>query len=397
MQFVRPKLKATLVAEEVQRWLTKGEFLPGDRLPSEQAMAKKLRMNHLTVRRGLADLASKGIIEKKRNIGNFVAAAPVSEMAIVLPRFVVNRDSPHPYFSQVLAGIQSNLHQKKPAVLILSYRPGHLWEDVRPVLASGRIRGMILAPGADVGTKDVERIRRSGTKIVLIKTALKLAPLQIPSVEIDMMGATAELLEGILRRGHRRIVIVQYAGDPLRVSSRALIDAILHRWGGQGVEISYLDVPSDDQIIDYSVLERIFDEGHRPSAVMMFDEFMASAMFRLCYRKEIRIPTDLSLAAVLDSVPSLHPVPLTAGDSAVAGREHGRIAADLLLRLIAGERPAERRIFVGCDIHWQASLADLNARAAGDSGNRDADFQETFAPAAHRGEASEPISVCGGT
>lgn len=359
MTLLDVRLKSSIASDEILKWIKMGRFSPGDRLPSEQTMAKELRMNHLTVRRGLAELVSKGVIQKRRNVGNFVAGTtPMVETAIVLPRFVLHGAAPHPYFSHVVAGIQSAVGHATPATLILSYRPGHLWEDVGNELVSRRIGGIILGPGADVTVEDVRRIRQAGIEIVLVKPNLILAPLQLCSVLVDVNGALAELVEGILARGHRRITIVQYERDPILGLERTLIQTVFDRWKvAEGPR--YLGVPSDANSIDFSVLTRIFDEEWMPTAVLLFDEFMASAMFRLCFERNIRIPSDLSVAAVQDSTPSTHLVPLTAGDSATAGREQGRFAAQLLSRLTRGERPVERQIHVACNVRWQASLSTV--------------------------------------
>jgi len=359
MTLLDARLKSSIACEEILNWVRMGRFSPGDRLPSERAMAKELRMNHLTVRRGLAELVSRGVIQKRRNVGNFVAGAtPVVETAIVLPHYVLHGTAPHPYFSHVVAGIQSAIGHT-PATLILSYRPGRLWEDVGNELVSRRIGGIILGPGADVTVEDVRRIQQAGIEIVLIKPNLLLMPLQLCSELVDVYNPTAELVEGMLARGHRQITIVQYEQNPIVQFERMIIDTVFRRWGlAEGPR--YLGIPANASSIDFSVLNRIFDDGPRSSAVLLFDEFMASAMFRLCFERNILIPADLSIASVQDSAPATHPVPLTAGDSAAAGREQGRVAAQLLSRLTRGERPAERRIHIACDVRWQASLSTLN-------------------------------------
>jgi GntR family transcriptional regulator of arabinose operon len=371
MTVLDTKLKSSVASEEIMKWVKTGRFSPGERLPSERAMAKELRMNHLTVRRGLSELVTKGIIQKRRNVGNFVAG-PTSavETAIVLPRYVLQGSSPHPYFSHVVAGIQAALGHASPATLILSYRPGHLWEDVGNALISRRIGGVILGPGADVVIEDVRRIRDAGIEIVLVKPNLTLSPLQLCSVLVDVMGAMAALLEGVLERGHRHITFVQYQQNPMRGHERMLVENIFRRWGlPEGPR--YVEVFNTAESIDFSSLAQIFEPNDGqplPTAVVLFDEFMASAMFRLCFERNIRIPADISVAAVQDSAPATHPVPLTAGDSATAGREQGRIAAEMLSRLVAGERIVERQIHVGCNVRWHPSLQTIHSTEPSSAG-----------------------------
>jgi GntR family transcriptional regulator len=54
-----------------------GVLSPGDALPSETALAEAYRVNRLTVRRALADLARAGVVRTEHGVGSFVAARPL--------------------------------------------------------------------------------------------------------------------------------------------------------------------------------------------------------------------------------------------------------------------------------------------------------------------------------
>lgn len=47
----------------------------GDRLPSARDLAAELRVNFHTVRKAFADLEAEGVLETRRGLGTFVAAA----------------------------------------------------------------------------------------------------------------------------------------------------------------------------------------------------------------------------------------------------------------------------------------------------------------------------------
>lgn len=49
--------------------------LPGERLPSARDLASDLRVNFHTVRKAFADLEAEGVLESRRGLGTFVAAA----------------------------------------------------------------------------------------------------------------------------------------------------------------------------------------------------------------------------------------------------------------------------------------------------------------------------------
>jgi GntR family transcriptional regulator, phosphonate transport system regulatory protein len=64
-------IAATLTAE-----IASGHYRPGDRLPTEAALAVRFGVNRHTVRHGLASLAETGLVHSRRGAGVFVAQHP---------------------------------------------------------------------------------------------------------------------------------------------------------------------------------------------------------------------------------------------------------------------------------------------------------------------------------
>jgi GntR family transcriptional regulator, phosphonate transport system regulatory protein len=53
-----------------------GQYQPGDKLPTEAALAARFGVNRHTLRHALADLAAQGLVHSRRGAGVFVAVAP---------------------------------------------------------------------------------------------------------------------------------------------------------------------------------------------------------------------------------------------------------------------------------------------------------------------------------
>jgi GntR family transcriptional regulator, phosphonate transport system regulatory protein len=66
-------IAATLTAE-----IAAGHYRPGDRLPTEAALAARFGVNRHTVRHALAALADQGLIHARRGAGVFVAQRPTT-------------------------------------------------------------------------------------------------------------------------------------------------------------------------------------------------------------------------------------------------------------------------------------------------------------------------------
>mgnify|MGYP000710294205 CR=1 FL=1 len=66
----------TRIRAELEEDLAAGRYGPGDRLPSEAALAVRFGVNRHTLRRALAALAEAGLVHARRGAGVFVTARP---------------------------------------------------------------------------------------------------------------------------------------------------------------------------------------------------------------------------------------------------------------------------------------------------------------------------------
>ena len=64
------------IAETLRSDLAEGRYSPGDKLPTEAALAERFGVNRHTVRHGISALVEEGLIRTRRGAGAFVAAAP---------------------------------------------------------------------------------------------------------------------------------------------------------------------------------------------------------------------------------------------------------------------------------------------------------------------------------
>lgn len=82
----RPTVWAT-IADALRREIAQGARAPGDRLPTEGALAARFGVNRHTVRRALAALADEGLVRSRRGAGSFVAARPTEYPIAARTRF----------------------------------------------------------------------------------------------------------------------------------------------------------------------------------------------------------------------------------------------------------------------------------------------------------------------
>ncbi|MGR3503956.1 phosphonate metabolism transcriptional regulator PhnF [Pseudaestuariivita sp.] len=64
------------IADALRGDLAEGRYAPGDKLPTEAALAERFGVNRHTVRHGISALVEEGLIRTRRGSGAFVAARP---------------------------------------------------------------------------------------------------------------------------------------------------------------------------------------------------------------------------------------------------------------------------------------------------------------------------------
>lgn len=81
------------VFEQMKELLTKGEWKPGEKLPSENELAEKFCVSRITVRQALQKLNVLGLLETRLGEGSFVRQIePGDSMNALLPAVLLNRD-----------------------------------------------------------------------------------------------------------------------------------------------------------------------------------------------------------------------------------------------------------------------------------------------------------------
>src|ERR671912_50500 len=125
--------------------LATGQYVPGDRLPSEGVLAEDLGVHRLTVRRALDELSREGLLRARQGAGTFVSPRP-EPIAITIPL------TPEEFSGSLRTLLRSHGQQYRDVLLasapdddaaVLGIRPGApvlvregltADEDGRPVL-----------------------------------------------------------------------------------------------------------------------------------------------------------------------------------------------------------------------------------------------------------------------
>jgi len=78
------------IAEELEGAVLRGDYRPGDRLPTEQALAKQYGVNRHTASQALNHLQGKGLIHRVRGRGSFARPGRIDYQLMERPSFTAS-------------------------------------------------------------------------------------------------------------------------------------------------------------------------------------------------------------------------------------------------------------------------------------------------------------------
>ncbi|MEE4544646.1 LacI family DNA-binding transcriptional regulator [Streptomyces sp. V4-01] len=261
--------------------------------------------------------------------------------------FVIN-ELDGPWAVALIRGAEDALHEVGMGMVVSAARGRERhaarWLDS---LAGRGTRGAILVV-PELTDGEHEELRRLGIPYALI------APVEEPPPGVPWVGATnwpggLAATRHLVRLGHRRIAVI--GGPPHRLSSRARVD-------GYRSALDEAGLPFDPALVRYG--DFTHEPAHRhaldllrlpepPTAIFAGSDQQALSTYRAAAALGLRVPHDLSVVGFDDLdfadwvTPRLTtvrtPLPEMAG-----------LAARMVLRMLAGERPESTRVEVASEL-----------------------------------------------
>lgn len=362
MSATTSSFKTEHARKSILAWIQDGRFKPGEQMPSERALAEELGMNHQTVRRGLERLVRDGVIVKQPRVGNFVkhdhSARFGTALGLILPERLFHIES-HAAPSQLLCGVNAVVDFERYSVQTLPYRRGRFWKDAGQLAVAKGLRGVLLTTSSELTNAEVRRLIDADLKVMLLSPHATLAASGAPWVRGDAIAPALRIFERLLELGHRQIAIAHYRKAHDWLEQEAALRALFAQRGLPDPQRLCIELPNEPGEFDLRPLTRLFERPRDalPSAIVVPDEVVANAVFQHCYRHDLRVPQDVSLAALNNYAPQLTPVPLASPESGALRVAVARTAAARLVAWLEGETLSERGVVMPAEVSWGESLA----------------------------------------
>lgn len=321
------------VADDIAAHIAAGDWRPGDRLPSEQALCARYRVSQITVRRALRELAYLGQVYSHHGLGWFVntgkSASPRNdEVAVILPEL----DG----LTAPLVRCLSEELERIGLTLRLGFSAAQAEAESR-ALSKAVARGARVVLLAVTGPERqlAERYRRllDGIPVPAFFLLREVAGSNVPAVVLDEVSCMAEVTQHILALGHRRLA---YAGiDPSLVEGQLRYKGFAQTLWERGLELPMDWVFVGDLTAQAQAgrFKRMLLQADGPTALVCASDLRAAEAMFLLHDMDMQCPQDMAIASLGDD--DFAPVlatPLTTfrPDLPALGRAAANMARDIL-------------------------------------------------------------------
>jgi DNA-binding LacI/PurR family transcriptional regulator len=246
----------------------------------------------------------------------------------------------NPFFGAFSGGVAVAAEASGYALYFISPLHGSLAGAMSRAIVDG-----VVAIGLGDDHPELEQIRRAGVPIVVVDSST------LPghgSIEVDDVGGARAAAEHLIALGHRDVLVIAVeppapaaTSDPGGVMARRLA-GYRAAFGAIGVTVADEQVVVGPASIDggMTALDRAFDSGARPTAVLAMSDAMAIGAMRALRDRGLAIPGDVSVVGFddIDLAQHVDP-PLTTVHQPI--RQKGEEAVRILLEAVRGDARAE--------------------------------------------------------
>jgi GntR family transcriptional regulator of arabinose operon len=348
--------------QKVKQWLQEkiadGTFVSGDKILSEHELAAQFGYSRQTVRQAVNELVSEKILSRAQGSGTYVTGATSRTAALRIGVIIAWLD---PYnFPSILQGIHEILNACHCTILLgITYNRQIEEENALRQMLTDHVDGLIIESTKsalpNVNKLLYQKIKNQGIPIVFFNSYYR--DFKESYVIMDESHAGALAATALLQKGHKKIGAV-LASDDLRG---------LRRYEGIQSILKQQNLSLERRVIWYTTedLPRLFSENANSvlpaqffdlSAVICYNDTIATLLFSLFSRHNFRVPQDISMI----SFSNLPLTDISGGLTSICCpfAEMGKRAANLMLKKIS-DPSCEECIILKPTLQYRSSIQDL--------------------------------------
>ncbi len=293
------------------------------------------------------------IIKDRKYYPNRMARGMVTKQSNMLG--LILPDITNPFFPDLVRGVEDTASRfGYNIVLCNADNDKDKEESYIQVLKENNAAGIFYISVIRRNDNNIKRLLESKIPFVLMDRRINID--NVPKVYTDNEAGMYEMVEYLIKQGHRKIAYI--SGPKYNSSSE-------QRLKGYTTALSDAGIPVEDSLIregDYQIesghqyITELLDQGREFTAVACANDMMAVGALEGLKSRGIKIPEEISITGYDDILMATVTSPkLTT--VAQPKYEMGCIAAELLIKLVKGQRISQNEVILQSKLAIRESVA----------------------------------------
>jgi GntR family transcriptional regulator, arabinose operon transcriptional repressor len=294
MQPKHERLRAQLIQQ-----MTTGRLKPGQKLPSEHFLVRKLGIARTTIRQAMASLERDGLIRRVQGKGTFVEDDARRKLhhgqdifALVVPETLGG------FYPSLLHGFEAAAGDVQHQTIICNTdNDVGRQADIVLQLLDKEVGGVAIVPTSQPTTPahQVRQLQKRGIPVVFCHRRVEGIAAPLLAIPFHEAGRIAGL--ALAQQGHQHVAYVSTHQSPATSASVDGLQAGL-REGGVDVPAELVCTgdtiaPKEESVL--ATLQALFGRAEPPTAIFASFDSLAELIYLLLPRLGLRVPDDVSL------------------------------------------------------------------------------------------------------
>jgi GntR family transcriptional regulator of arabinose operon len=347
------------VLETVKNRIKSGDFLPGDRIPSDSELVREFGFSRPTVAKALRELERRGLVERRPGSGTYVLEVGGNgrHFGLLIPSLGETE------IFEPICNEMARMAQRVGHSLLLGANSSQRQsaDQSKEQLAielcqryiQDRVAGVFFAPLELTPNKDavnreiVNSLTQAGIPLVLLDRDYYPYPdrSNYDLVGIDNRRVGYMITHHLFERGCRRVIFVTQSGSASTIDARiaGFVEAVVKDAGNFASSLVHQCDPRDEDVI------RKIMTTQSPDGILCGNDVTAGILMHTLSNLGVKIPDDVLVAGIDDvKYAELLRVPLTSMRQPCEAIGNAAFRA-MMERIESPESPA-RDVLLGCEL-----------------------------------------------
>jgi len=322
------------IKEELLKDIREEKVKAGERIPSEEELAKEFGVSRMTVREAIVELISEGYLYRLPGKGTFLKGY-LPEGSYIKSRIVIKVPNlKNSFYYQIISGAERVFTHRSYEFKILTERDNQIEEkNILGRILENKEVGVILISAYYTMT-NLSLIKKIVEKIPVVVVDVKVPEIKVDTVVSDDFQGGYILTEHLIEIGYKKILhLAGPKGDSSADGRREGYIKCMERYGLEPI-IRYTKWEIED---GYFETKKVFLNRDDIEGIFCCNDEVGIGCYRALKELGKAVPEDVGIAGYGNTDISRGiEVPFTTVDQ--SAEEMGKIAATLLLDKIEGKR-----------------------------------------------------------